>query len=64
MSKVKKRTVYVLCHEGSDVGRDVYVGSTLQTMTGKMRTHKKNFLEAYNKKNKLFNRMRQVGVEK
>ena len=24
--EVKIRTVYVLCHKGSDIGRDVYVG--------------------------------------
>ena len=63
MSEVKKRTVYVLCHEGSDIGRDVYVGSTASNLSKRLTKHKEDNLRSCNGKNK-YVRMKQVGPEK
>ena len=62
---MRKRTVYVLCHEGSDIGRDVYVGSTSQKLSKRLSEHKYD-CHCYNKKiyeDKLLVWMFQVGVE-
>ena len=62
--KVKTRTAYLMCHEGSDIGRDIYVGSTSMNLKSRFREHKRN---CYHQKffvgNKLCDRMCQVGVE-
>ena len=36
---MKKRTVYVLCHEGSDIGRDVYVGLMSRNLSQRLYNH-------------------------
>ena len=62
---IKPRTVYLLCHEGSDIGGDVYVGSTSQPLCRRLSKHKsstKNQLHRYNN-NKLHERMKEVGLD-
>ena len=60
---VKKRVVYLLCHEGSDMGVDVYVGSTSQTLAKRLRNHKFDSERIGNEDNKLYKRMQTVGLE-
>ena len=62
--EVKRRTVYLMCHEGSDIGCDVYVGSTSFNLSQRLTKHKEDNLRPCNTKNKLYVRMKQVGPEK
>ena len=61
--EVKKRTVYVLSKKITDETYDVYVGSTSKPMEERLSTHINCSLRACNEKNKLYVRMRQVGLE-
>ena len=60
------RTVYLICHENSEFGKDVYVGSTSLHLERKLSTHKL-LSERRGSKNKagrkLYKRMREVGLE-
>ena len=57
------RTVYLLCHKNSDLGSDVYVGSTTQTLAKRLACHKNDSLRIGNENNKLYKRMRVIGLE-
>ena len=61
--KVKKRMVYVLSKKVPHEVYDVYVGSTTKPIKERLSTHKDCSLRACNEKNKLYTRMRQVGLE-
>ena len=62
--ETRKRVVYLLCHKDSDFGRDVYVGSTSQTLAQRLSNHKTDCLRIGNEENKLYVRMREVGLDK
>ena len=52
-----------MCHEGSDIGRDVYVGSTSQTPNKRLGEHKANTKrEEGCKESKLCSRMTEIGL--
>ena len=57
------RTVYLLCHKNSDLGRDVYVGSTSQSLAKRLASHRSNSVRLGFEDNKLYKRMREVGPE-
>ena len=57
------QTVYLLHNENSNVGRDVYVGSTSNTVEKRLSCHRSNCLRPGNKDNRLYKRMREVGPE-
>ena len=54
-------SVYLICHKGSEVGKDVYVGSTSNTLARKLSAHRSRAFGPGNGKNKLHQRMRGVG---
>ena len=58
-----KWTVYLLCNENSDFGRDVYVGSTSLTLAKMLSSHKNDCSRIGNEENNLYVRMREVGLE-
>ena len=58
-----KWTVYLLCNENLDLGRDVYVGSTSLTLAKRLSNHKNDCSRIGNEENKLYVRMREVGLE-
>ena len=57
------RTIYLLCNENSDFGRDVYVGSTSLPLAQRLACHKCDSARNGNVGNKLYTRMREVGLE-
>ena len=57
------RTVYLLCNENLDLGRDVYVGSTSQTLSQRLCEHKRHAKQQRRANYKLYKRMREVGLE-
>ena len=59
----KNRTVYLIYHEGSEVGKDCYVGSTSQSLKKRLGEHRSVASQPGNEKNKLYRRMREVGWE-
>ena len=61
--ETRKRVVYLLCNKNSDFGRDVYVGSTSQPLAQRLSNHKTDCLRIGNVENKLYKRMREVGLE-
>ena len=58
-----KWTVYLLCNENSDLGRDVYVGSTSTIPAKRLASHKRDSARIGNVGNKLYTRMREIGLE-
>ena len=62
-NEVKKRTVYCLTKKTPDENYDVYVGSTSMSLSERLRCHKKDCLRIGNEGNKLYERMRQVGLK-
>ena len=56
------RTVYVIFHEGSEIGKDCYVGSTAQTLTKRLTAHRSNASRPGTENNKLYRRMREIGL--
>ena len=61
-NEVKRRTVYLLCHKGLDFGRDVYVGSTSQTLAKRLREHKCDSKRRGNEESKSYTRMMEIGL--
>ena len=57
----KTRTVYLIYHEGSEVGKDCYVGSTAQTLAKRLVAHRSAASRPGNENNKLYRRMLEVG---
>ena len=58
----KTRTVYLIYHEGSEVGKDCYVGSTAQTLAKRLVAHRSTASRPGNENNKLYRRMREIGL--
>ena len=56
-------SVYLICHEGSEIGKDVYVGSTSQSLTARLSAHKSSASRPGGKNNKFYKRMREVGLK-
>ena len=63
MAEVKKRTVYCLTKKVSDENYDVYVRSTSIPLSRRLRILKCSCQQGFCGDNKLFARMREVGVE-
>ena len=62
-SEIKKRTVYLLQRTDKIYdGTDIYVGSTSKTLRRRLFDHRGEALRIYNKSNKLYTRMQEVGV--
>ena len=61
-NEAKVRTVYLVCHKGSEVGKDCYVGSTGQTLTKRLAAHRSRAFRPENENNKLYRRMREIGL--
>ena len=57
----KDRTVYLLSHKNSDLGRDVYVGSSSLPLAKRLTCHKSACSKLGNDGSKLYKRMREVG---
>ena len=57
------RTVYLVCHGKSEIGKDVYVGSTSQTLARRLSAHRSKASRPGNEGNKFYKRMREVGLE-
>ena len=55
-------TITAICNENSELGKDVYVGSTSKTLAQRLSSHKNNSLRIGYEENKLFTRMREVGL--
>ena len=61
-NETKTRTVYLICHKGSEIGKDTYVRSTSQTLDRRLSAHKSNASRPGNEENKFYKRMREVGL--
>ena len=63
--EIKERTVYMLCREDKDEdnGKDVYVGSTSKTVKERLRCHIKDAQIQRNVNNRLYKRMKEVGLQ-
>ena len=61
-NEAKNRTVYLICHEGSEIGKDCYVGSTVQTLAKRLVNHRSSASRPENENNKLYRRMREIGL--
>ena len=59
----KTRTVSLVCHMGSEVGKDCYVGSTVQSLTQRLSSHRSVASRPGTEKNKLYRRMGEVGLK-
>ena len=58
----KTRTVYLVYHKGSEVGKDRYVRSTSQSLAKRLAAHRSAAFRPGNEKNKLYRRMREIGL--
>ena len=64
-SEIKQRIVYVLTriNKADDDDTDIYVGSTSLSLNDRLRLHRNASTKAGNENNKLYTRMRTVGVQ-
>ena len=62
-NEVRSRTMYCLTKKTPDENYDVYVGSTSASLSERQRCHRKDSLRLGNEGNKLYVRMRQVGLD-
>ena len=60
-NKNKTRTVYLVYHKGSEVGKDRYVGSTSLSLAKRLVAHRSAAFRPGNENNKLYRRMREIG---
>ena len=58
----KTRTVFLIYHEGSEVGKDCYVGSTSQALSKRLANHRSAASRPGNENNKLYRRMQEIGL--
>ena len=58
----KTMTVYVICHKGSKIGKECYVGSTSQALARRLSAHRSRAFRPGNEENKLYTRMREIGL--
>ena len=65
MTEIKERVVYVLTrkNKAADNNTDVYVGSTSYSLKKRLCEHRSTARGAGNENNKLYERMREVGVD-
>ena len=56
------RTVYLICHKGSEIGKDTYVGSTSLSLNKRLSARRSNASRPGNEENKFYKRMRDVGL--
>ena len=64
-NEIKQRIVYVLTRKDKDDDddTDIYVGSTSKPLNGRLRCHKNDAQRLGNENNRLYKRMREVGLE-
>ena len=62
-NEIKTQTVYLICHEKSEIGKDVYVGSTSQTPAKRLAAHRSAASRPGSETNKFYKRMREVGLK-
>ena len=56
----KTRTVYVICHNGSEVGKDCYVGNTSQRLKKRLNEHRSDASRPGFEANRFYKRMREI----
>ena len=62
-NEIKTRSLYLICHEGSEIGKDSYVGSTSQSLATRLLAHRSNASRPGGEANKFYKRMREVGLK-
>ena len=58
----KTRTVYLICHKGSEIGKDCYVGNTSQSLKRRLSEHRSDASRPGFEANRFYKRMREVGL--
>ena len=59
----KTRTIYLICHKGSEIGKDFYVGSTFQSLKKRLNEHRSNASRPGIENSKFYKRMREIGLK-